>query len=221
MWVSIIGSFALIVGACGRDSTAPGTAVYGAAEPPVTSAAPSTSAATTTAPVPPPPTTTPVRSNRTVVDAAPLRIYLTVGTDGRLTFDRDERIPLTVRAANISTEAVEYDTNERRNFEIRDASGAVVWQNTSCKAGRSDHHPALTGIVALEPKESVSFADAYPLDAAPSDVLPRGDCRLAPGVYDVFGVVAWCPPGTATNGTCYPDVTFARSLPVRITLTDA
>jgi hypothetical protein len=150
-----------------------------------------------------------VRGNRTVGDVDGFRLYLTVGKDGGTQFEAVKSFDLTLRVENLAPETRQYDTNERRHFEMtRAATNEVVWDETRCKAPVRD--PLVTGTLELAHGRSVSYADAY----------KGGQCALPAGRYNVVGVFTWCPPGSAPRGTCYPDrVATVRSLPVEVTLT--
>ena len=162
----------------------------------------------------------PARGHRTVVDVEGFRISLTVGDGAGLDFFRGNRIRLTMRVENRTTEVRDYDTNEQRIFEFIDvATGEVAWDSARCKKGQTEPDPLRTGMLQLQPGRSASYDDAYPQHTSDTDPLPRPDCRVAAGTYDVVALFPWCPPGSAPMGTCYPDgVQRLRSLPVRVTL---
>jgi hypothetical protein len=172
---------------------------------------PARTAAATTAPAATaPPRTAPARGDRTVADVDGFRLSLGVGTDGATEFPAADRLELTLRVENLAPETRQYDTNERRNFEMTTVgTNEVVWDDNRC-APRPD--PYITATVDLAHGESVGYADAY----------KGGSCALPPGRYKVVGVFTWCPPGSVPEGkgTCYPDrVATVRSLPVEVTFT--
>jgi hypothetical protein len=194
-----------------------GTSTTVATSRPTTSAAPTAvqrSSATT------PTTTVAVRRDRTVSDNDGFRLYLSVGPGGRVEFAADEVVPVSLRVENISTTRRDYDTNVKRNFEItRAGTRDIVWDNVKCKRGQSPRDTLITGTSPLPPGDSVSYLDAYPRDTSKVDTLPREDCRVGAGKYDVYGIFTWCAPGSAPTGTCYPDhLSQVRSLPVLITV---
>lgn len=190
----------------------------------VTTTSPSSrarAAATGNAAVEPTTTTAVTARNRTVADVDGFRLYLGIGSDGRVEFTSDETTQLSLGVENVTKETRQYDTNEKLNFEIARAGTAdVVWDNVRCKKGQAAQDTLVTGTNPLAPGETVSYLDSYPRDTSKIDTTPRADCRVPAGAYDVYGFFAWCPPGSAPSGTCYPDhVSHARSLPVRIKLT--
>jgi hypothetical protein len=168
----------------------------------------------TTTTLPPQPTTTkaPVvydddaaKLYQSAVETNGFRLYLVAGNSTR--HHLGETIVLNLRVENWTGRDQEYDTNERIQFEIVDGAGKRVWTDLSCRP-REYHGPTTTGNLTLAPRESVSYSESYPVKPGHRE----DGCRLPPGDYRVRGQFPWCPPGSAPNGTCWPDrVTYLQS----------
>lgn len=138
----------------------------------------------------------------TLTDDSGFRLTLVV--DGDLDYRANEDIALELIVRNVSSKPLHYDPNDERHFVIVPAGGATgrTWHDTDCRPTRPE--TVQGGAIVLEPGEEADFQATYPAKRVPGSP-PRDDCRVPEGVYDVLGLITWCPPGTLrSDGTCDP-----------------
>jgi hypothetical protein len=154
-------------------------------------------------------------ANTSVRDIHGFRMYLSFGEPAR-SYTLGETVRLILGVENRTGVEQPYDTNAREQFKLVDANGNTVWTDVDCRS--RDLETNVTGVVTLEPRETVSYSDFYPARETPT--LNKGNrCRVE-GEFDVIGMFPWCAPGSMQNGTCWPDrVTYLESAPLRLTIT--
>ncbi len=155
-------------------------------------------------------------ANTAVRDVQGFRLFMTFGESAR-SYTLGETVQLILGVENRTGLPQSYDTNSREQFKLVDANGNKVWSDVDCRS--KELEPMVTGVVTLEPGETVSYSDFYPARETPT--LNKGNtCRVEEGEYQVIGMFPWCAPGSMQNGTCWPDrVTYLESAPLRLTIT--